>query len=232
MRVLHARARETCSAAMAGTDVHNHNFLCDFNGLTFSDDGKYLACTCACAGMTYIVILRNVAEARLCKWVEHSVFPLTGFLFEPPRVTFRSGTHTVYTTVPMHTRHANQVRAYTISDDKVECTATADLTSGRSPLDFLVVLPGNTWEIVQVHSGYFKHRNTVLIENEHGDIRRNEGPLYDVPSLTYVPGVGTVAVDMMDHRNSTNRLLVINGLHDASSVRMAWTCSAVRCRQL
>jgi hypothetical protein len=230
MRVLHARARETCSAAMAGTDVHNHNFLCDFNGLTFSDDGKYLACTCACAGMTYIVILRNVAEARLCKWVEHSVFPLTGFLFEPPRVTFRSGTHTVYTTVPMHPRQANQVRAYTISDDKVECTATVDLTSGRSNLNFLVVLPGNTWEMLQVDV----KDHSVLVENKHKDTRRRRDvPLCDVESCTYVSGIGTVAVDMIDDRHyRMARLVVIDGFHDASSVHMAWTCSVVRCLQM
>jgi hypothetical protein len=130
----------------------------------------------------------------------------------------------------MHPRQANQVRAYTISDDKVECTATVDLTSGRSNLNFLVVLPGNTWEMLQVDV----KDHSVLVENKHKDTRRRRDvPLCDVESCTYVSGIGTVAVDMIDDRHyRMARLVVIDGFHDASSVHMAWTCSVVRCLQM
>ena len=199
----------------------------DLYGLSFSDDCKYMACTCACNGLTYLVIVLNMStecpfQPLHCAWFVHCVVPLASFLYQPPRVTFRDGTHTLYTVVPSDS--VQQVRVYAIhaDPDRVECIGSTDLAIA-GPSSLVVPLP-DTWEYVHVRSAVYG--GYVVVQSEHGGVRRqDQAGLREVESLAYVPGVGTVAADRIG--NSIGQLVVINGFH-ASALRMAWVCSVVR----
>lgn len=207
-----------------------------FYGLSFSSDGTYLACTCtAVHGFSYLIILRNERSERhwpQCTWRKHSVLLLSDVVFQvqPCQVSFRLGTHKLYTSVLVRGdmgHFAHQVHEYAVHKDNTTTLKVSTLATS-SPFramfcdkTLVVLLDNDAWEYARVRHG------ELDVEDEHHAVRSRYLALHNDMGMTHMPGVGLIVVAQFGHHSA--RIIVVGEeFSDSSALRLAWVCSVVR----